>query len=107
MMYDMFNKIRASKGRVAVEKRHRSARRRASSSRSIPTSSKDHDAVDFVCDTMRMVLMGGVEAFDVDQMIEADMDVHAHERQAAGWRAEHHGRFAARAWASWPRCWAW
>jgi chemotaxis protein MotA len=26
-----------------------------------------------------MVTMGGVEPFDVDQMIEADMDVHAHE----------------------------
>ena len=30
---------------------------------------------------MRMVLMGGVEPFDVDQMIEADMDVHAHEAE--------------------------
>jgi chemotaxis protein MotA len=30
---------------------------------------------------MRMVLMGGVEPFDVDQMIEADMDVHSHESE--------------------------
>jgi chemotaxis protein MotA len=30
---------------------------------------------------MRMVLMGGVEAFDVDQMMEVDMDVHSNEME--------------------------
>jgi chemotaxis protein MotA len=28
---------------------------------------------------MRLAIMGGVEPFDVDQMIETDMDVHYHE----------------------------
>ena len=37
---------------------------------------KDHHAVDFVCDTMRMAVSGGVEVFDLDQMLEADMEVH-------------------------------
>ncbi len=40
---------------------------------------KDHHAVDFVCDTMRMAVSGGVEVFDLDQMLEADMEVHHHE----------------------------
>jgi chemotaxis protein MotA len=40
---------------------------------------KDHHAVNFVCDTMRMAVSGGVEVFDLDQMLEADMDVHHHE----------------------------
>jgi chemotaxis protein MotA len=40
---------------------------------------KDHHAVTFVCDTMRMAVSGGVEVFDLDQMLEADMDVHHHE----------------------------
>src|SRR5450755_2563829 len=40
---------------------------------------KNHPAVDFVCDTMRMAVSGGVEVFDLDQMLEADMDVHHHE----------------------------
>src|SRR5664279_3601296 len=39
----------------------------------------DHHAVNFVCDTMRMAVNGGVEVFDHDQMLEADMDVHHHE----------------------------
>jgi chemotaxis protein MotA len=40
---------------------------------------KNHHAVDFVCDTMRMAVSGGVEVFDLDQMLEADMEVHDHE----------------------------
>jgi chemotaxis protein MotA len=40
---------------------------------------KNHHAVAFVCDTMRMAVSGGVEVFDLDQMLEADMEVHHHE----------------------------
>src|SRR5271157_942588 len=39
---------------------------------------KDHRAVAFVCDTMRMAVSGGVEVFDLDQMLDADMEVHHH-----------------------------
>ncbi|MGB6132939.1 MAG: flagellar motor stator protein MotA [Acidobacteriaceae bacterium] len=35
----------------------------------------DHHARDFVCDTLRMVITGGVEAFDMDQMMDLDMEV--------------------------------
>lgn len=37
-----------------------------------------HHAVDFMCDTLRMSISGGVPAFDLDQMMEADMEVHHH-----------------------------
>src|SRR5208282_35993 len=43
---------------------------------------KDHHAVNFVCDTMRMAVSGGVEVFDLVQMLEADMEVHHHEASA-------------------------
>jgi chemotaxis protein MotA len=36
----------------------------------------NHHAVDFVCDTLRMAISGGVAPFDLDQMMEMDMDVH-------------------------------
>ncbi|HEY1809106.1 MAG TPA: flagellar motor stator protein MotA [Acidobacteriaceae bacterium] len=36
---------------------------------------KDHHVRDFVCDTMRMVITGGVDAFDMDQMMDLDMEV--------------------------------
>jgi chemotaxis protein MotA len=38
-----------------------------------------HHAVSFVCDTMRMAVSGGVEVFDLDQMLESDMEVHHHD----------------------------
>ena len=43
-----------------------------------PSFLLDHHVRDFVCDTMRMAITGGGSAFDVDQMMELDMDVHHH-----------------------------
>jgi chemotaxis protein MotA len=36
----------------------------------------NHHAVDFMCDTLRMAIGGGIAAFDLDQMMEMDMEVH-------------------------------
>jgi chemotaxis protein MotA len=79
MLFDLFTKAR-KQGLVAVEK-DIEAPQESQFFAQFPSFQKDHETVAFVCDTMRMVVMGGVEAFDVDQMIEADMDVHHHERQ--------------------------
>lgn len=40
---------------------------------------KDHHALDFICDTMRMALSGTVSPHDLDQMIEVDLEVHHKE----------------------------
>jgi chemotaxis protein MotA len=39
----------------------------------------NHHAASFVCDTLRMAISGGVPAFDLDQVMEADMEVHHQE----------------------------
>ncbi len=44
-----------------------------------PTFIKNHHAVYFVADTLRMAITGGVGHFDLDQMMELDMEVHHHE----------------------------
>jgi chemotaxis protein MotA len=44
-----------------------------------PKFLKDHHALAFVCDSIRMASSGGIEPFDADQMIENDMDVHHQE----------------------------
>jgi chemotaxis protein MotA len=46
---------------------------------SFPKFVKDHHAVDFVCDTLRMFISSGSDAFELDQMMELDMEVHHHE----------------------------
>jgi chemotaxis protein MotA len=45
-----------------------------------PPGKPDHHARDFVCDTIRMAITGGPTAFELDQMMEMDMEVH--HRQA-------------------------
>ena len=77
MMYDLFNKIRRD-GPNSVENDIEDPEK-SKFFGSFPDFAKDHESRDFVCDTMRMALMGGVEPFDVDQMVEVDMDVHANE----------------------------
>lgn len=44
-----------------------------------PKFLKNHHACDFICDTLRMSISGGVEPFELDQMMELDMEVHHHE----------------------------
>lgn len=41
----------------------------------------DHHVRDFVCDTLRMAMSGGPTPFDLDQMMELDMEVHEHYAQ--------------------------
>jgi chemotaxis protein MotA len=43
---------------------------------------KDHHAIFFICDTLRMAISGGVGHFDLDQMMEQDMEVHHREISA-------------------------
>jgi chemotaxis protein MotA len=77
MMFDLLNKARKD-GLVALETDIEESEKSAILSK-YPGFLKDHHARAFVCDTLRMVISGGVEAFDVDQMMELDMEVHHHE----------------------------
>src|ERR1700678_2591877 len=43
-----------------------------------PTVLKNHHARDFVCDSLRMAITG-VDAFDLDQMLDLDLEVHHHQ----------------------------
>jgi chemotaxis protein MotA len=76
MMYDLLNKAR-KEGLVALESDIEEPDKSPILSK-YPLFLKDHHVRDFVCDTMRMAVTGGIEPFDVDQMMEIDMDVHHH-----------------------------
>jgi chemotaxis protein MotA len=41
----------------------------------------DHHLAAFVCDTLRMSMSGGATPFELDQMMELDMEVHHHYTQ--------------------------
>jgi chemotaxis protein MotA len=44
-----------------------------------PRFLNDHHAVAFVCDTLRMAISGGVGVYELDAMMEADLEAHHHE----------------------------
>lgn len=44
-----------------------------------PVLIKNHHALHFVCDSLRTAISGGVSHFELDQVMESDMEVHHHE----------------------------
>ncbi len=76
MLFDVFNKAR-KEGLVAVEADIEEPEKSAIFSK-YPAFLKDHHVTAFVCDTMRMAVTGGVKPFDVEQMMELDLEVHHH-----------------------------
>ncbi|HSW49122.1 MAG TPA: flagellar motor stator protein MotA [Bryobacteraceae bacterium] len=77
MMYELFNKARRE-GLVSLEADVHEPDKSPVFSK-YPVFLKDHELRDFVCDTLRMASTGGVEPFDVDQMMESDMEVLHHD----------------------------
>ncbi len=77
MLYQFLNKVR-KEGLLAVEM---DVEKPAESAifKNYPDFLNDHHAREFVCDTLRTAITGGVEPFDMDQMMELDMEVHHHE----------------------------
>ena len=76
MVYAFLNKIR-KEGLLSVEMDVEKPKESAIF-KSCAVFQHDHAACDFLCDTMRMAITGGVEPFDMDQMMELDMEVHHH-----------------------------
>jgi chemotaxis protein MotA len=84
MMYELLNKVRRS-GMLSIEA---DIEQPAESPifMEYPDFLHDEAACNFVCDTMRMAVTGGVEVFDLDQMMDLDMEVQhrcAHQPVAA------------------------
>jgi chemotaxis protein MotA len=77
MMYELFGRARRD-GMMALEADSDAPDKSVVFSK-YPSFLKDHHALDFVCDSIRMAASGSIEPFDADQMIELDMDVHHHE----------------------------
>jgi chemotaxis protein MotA len=75
MMYELLNKARRE-GLMALESDVEDPAKSPILSK-YPVFLKDHHVRDYFCDTMRMAI-SGVEAFDLDQLLDLDMEVHHH-----------------------------
>jgi chemotaxis protein MotA len=75
MIYELLNKARRE-GLMALEADVEDPAKSPLLSK-YPAFVKDHHVRDYFCDTMRMAITG-VEAFDLDQLLDLDMEVHHH-----------------------------
>jgi chemotaxis protein MotA len=73
MMYELLNKVRRS-GMLSIEADIEKPAESPIFS-AYPDFLKDHHIQHFICDTMRMAVTGGVDPFDLDQMMDLDMEV--------------------------------
>jgi chemotaxis protein MotA len=76
MMYELLNKARKD-GLMALENDVEEPEKSPVFSKG-PAVLKNHHVRDFVCDSLRMAITG-VDAFDLDQMLDLDLEVHHHD----------------------------
>jgi chemotaxis protein MotA len=76
MMYDLLSKAR-KEGLMSLESDVETPLKSPIFSK-YPAFLQDHHAKDFLCDTMRMAVTG-TEVFELDQLLELDMEVHHHD----------------------------
>jgi chemotaxis protein MotA len=77
MLYELFNYARKNGTAKLEEDLDNPAKSPVFSK--YPKFLKSHHALEFLCDTLRMVVTGGVEPMEIDQMMEVDLEVHHRE----------------------------
>jgi chemotaxis protein MotA len=77
MLYDLFNRSRRE-GLTAIEADIEDPSK-SKTFTAYPGVVKDHHVLSFICDTLRTASSGAVDPFDIDQMMELDMEVHHHD----------------------------
>jgi chemotaxis protein MotA len=77
MLYSLFNRAR-KEGLAAVEADVEEPEK-SKVFTAYPQLLQDHHTMDFICDTLRTATSGAVDPFDIDQMMDLDMEVHHHD----------------------------
>ncbi|MCX6827547.1 MAG: flagellar motor stator protein MotA [candidate division Zixibacteria bacterium] len=77
MMYELFNVARKD-GLVGLES-HIENPEKSNVLSKYPDILKDHHALSFLVDTMRLVIMGGIPEYDLEAMMDLDLDTHHQE----------------------------
>lgn len=80
LLYSVF-KLAKSKGDLALEQ-HVENPNESTLFASFPKFQSDHHAVEFTCDYLRMLTLGTSNAFEVEALMDAEIDVH-HAEDAA------------------------
>jgi len=79
LLYELFQTARRD-GLVAIES-HVESPQKSALFRRYPSVLRHAHAVQFLCDSLRLVLMGSVPPYDLESLMDAEIDVH-HEAEA-------------------------
>jgi chemotaxis protein MotA len=79
LIYDLGQTVRKD-GQLALES-HMEDPHSSSIFSKYPTFLKQHHAVDFLADTGRIIVMGGVPPYEIESLMDADLETH-HEESA-------------------------
>ena len=77
MMYEFFVLSKQS-GLMGLES-HFEKPQESTILKKYPTFMKNHHALDFISDTMKVIIMGGVPAYDLEDLMDVDLEAHHHE----------------------------
>jgi chemotaxis protein MotA len=81
MMYELFNVARKD-GLVGLESHIEDPTKSAVISK-YSFFTKNHHALNFLSDTMRLIIMGGIPEHDLEAMMDLDLETHEHEEMEA------------------------
>ncbi len=79
LLHELFQSARRD-GLIAIES-HIESPEKSLIFKRYPKVANDHHLVTFLCDSLRLVLLGSVPPFDLDAMMDSEIDVH-HETNA-------------------------
>jgi chemotaxis protein MotA len=77
MMFQIFNKMRRE-GLIAIEGDIEDPHSSAIFS-SYPSIMKDHHAIEFICDYLRIIVVGDMAAHELENLMDVELDTHHHE----------------------------
>lgn len=80
MMYQVF-KLAKTKGMLSLEQ-HIENPHESSLFSQFPGFQRDHHATDFLCDYLRLVTLGSDKAYELEALMDQELEVHHHEDEA-------------------------
>ncbi|WP_144393933.1 flagellar motor stator protein MotA [Pleionea sediminis] len=80
MMFDLFNVMR-KEGLIAIEA-HIESPKESRIFNKYPLLRKNHKAIEFICDYLRLMIIGDMTAYELENLMETELDTHHHEEVA-------------------------
>ena len=79
LMFDIFSTVR-KEGMMAIEEHIEDPKESAIFSK-YPKIIKDHHALDFICDYLRIIVGGNMNPFEIENLMDIELETHHHEAE--------------------------